>query len=142
MEQPVIMFVGVGGSGKSTTARHLNRRLRELGYDPWLVRFDQFRKHLAPAGVDAFSANPSIKQIIYDRAVEEFNRYLTTGGSLIVDAGLSSERIRLQIKSTIPNLRIVHIYCPLWLAVARDTKRSLRRTCSGPGFLDTKRGFS
>jgi len=128
MLQAAIMLLGVGRTGKSTTAHHLTANLRELGYDPWLVRFDEFRKGFAPPGADPFSADPRIKQFIYSRVIGVFNDHLATGGSLIIDGGLSSERIRQQLKKEVAGLWIVHLYCPLWLAIVRDTKRSLART--------------
>jgi len=51
--------------------------------------------------------------------------YLQEGYNLIIDSGLSVEKIRLQIKNTIPEIRICHIYCPLLVSIYRDTKRSL-----------------
>jgi predicted kinase len=128
MTRLAILLVGVGGVGKSTASQDLDSILREFGYEPWVVRFDRFRKRIAPPGADPFSADPRIKQIIYDRAIEIFNHYLDAGGSLIIDAGLSSERIRRRMKDRIPGLRIVHIHCPLWRAVVRDTRRSLKAT--------------
>lgn len=121
-----ILLLGMGGTGKSTTANELLRRLRTHGRAVEIIRFDELRRKLAPKGVDPFSSDLTIKYSIYDRAAAEFLNVLQLGKSLVIDSGLSVESIRRRLKETIASLRIVHLYCPLPVAVYRDTKRSLR----------------
>jgi adenylylsulfate kinase-like enzyme len=121
-----VLLVGMGGVGKSTTSIHLAELLRLRKIRVELVHFDQLRKKLAPSGVDPFSADLDVKRIIYDRAAQEFNRMLAAHDAVIIDSGLSVERIRCQLKKQVPGLFLVHLTCPLWVAVARDTMRSLQ----------------
>lgn len=126
--QPLaILLCGLGGSGKSTVATHLKERLQTKGLDPILVRFDDLRKELAPPRSDPFSSRPAVKQRIWRRAATHFRLLLSSGRPLIVDSGLSNERIRVQMKRSVPGLRIVYLACPLFVAIIRDTKRSLFR---------------
>src|SRR6266567_3984246 len=89
-----ILLLGIGGTGKSTTATRLHHLLRHLGYTVHLIRFDEVRKQFAPTSSDPFSRDVSIKERIYDRAAVEFERHLNEARSLIIDSGLSREDIR------------------------------------------------
>lgn len=126
MKKPIaILLCGIGGTGKSTTADNLENLLKSREYNVKLIRFDEFRKSLAPQGVDPFTRDVRTKQIIYERAGIDFSRYLNEGYSLVIDSGLSKESIRKQLIESMENLRVVHIYCPLVVAIYRDTVRSL-----------------
>ena len=48
------------------------------------------------------------------------------GRSIIIDSGLSNERIRREMIQNVKNLKIVHVYCPLFVAIYRDTMRSIK----------------
>jgi predicted kinase len=119
-----ILLLGIGGVGKSTAAKEIHRLLSVRGDDVRLVSFDECRKRLAPAGVDPFSSDLSVKRFIYARAAQEFLADLRKGYSLVIDSGLSKESIRVELKCAIQSLRIVHLHCPLVVAVLRDTWRS------------------
>jgi predicted kinase len=120
-----IMLLGIGGVGKSSAAGELHALLLCSGYDAILIRFDELRKELAPVGADPFSDDPEVKRIIYENAARRFAELLAQGKSLVIDCGLSKESIRRQLKSQIPALRIVHLHCPLPIAIYRDCMRSL-----------------
>lgn len=119
-----LLLLGIGGTGKSSIAPHLARFLEERGHKLLLIRFDEFRKGLVPPGIDPFSKDPSVKAEIYRRAAAEFLKFLQQGISLVIDSGLSIERIRRDLKEMVPRLKICHIHCPLVIAIMRDTKRS------------------
>src|SRR3989338_410051 len=126
MNKLAILICGVGGTGKSTTATYLEKCLKKKNYNTKLIRFDEFRKSLAPLGVDPFSKDSAVKNIIYKRAAEEFSNFLDEGLSLIIDSGLSNENIRKKFLISVGSLKIVHLYCPLFVAIYRDTFRSIR----------------
>ena len=119
-----ILLCGRGGSGKSTLATHLVELLQK-DRKCILIRFDEFRKKLTSPGQDPFSPNPQLKFVIYQRAAQEFSQHLNQGHTLVVDSGLSVERIREYLKATLPSLKICHVHCPLPIAIWRDTQRSL-----------------
>ena len=68
-----------------------------------------------------------VRAAIYRNATRYFVDQVNQGRFLVIDSGLSMEAIRRDLKQNIPGLRIIHIQCPLWLAIMRDTVRSLRR---------------
>ena len=57
----------------------------------------------------------------------EFNHLLGEGFTLVIDSGLSVEVIRTMLKAKVPNLKIIHVICPLLVSICRDTWRSLKR---------------
>jgi adenylylsulfate kinase-like enzyme len=124
-ESRAVLLCGIGGVGKSTIANCLVDILQQKGCGVELIRFDALRKELAPPGTDPFSKDEAIKALIYARASEYFRTRLADGITLVIDSGLSNETIRRQLKQAIPRLSIIHVTCPLPLAVYRDTKRSL-----------------
>ena len=60
-----ILILGKGGTGKSSLASVLTQLLIERGFNTKLIRFDELRKTLAPAGADPFAKEREIKNIIY-----------------------------------------------------------------------------
>jgi adenylylsulfate kinase-like enzyme len=122
-----LLLLGKGGTGKSSIAAVLTEKLLEHGYNAKLIHFDTLRKRLSPTGVDPFSEDRAVKKVIYENAAEEFKQQLAEGFTLVIDSGMSVEAIRIMLKETIPQLRIIHVSCPLLVAVWRDTWRSLLR---------------
>ncbi|MBL8178939.1 MAG: AAA family ATPase [Bryobacterales bacterium] len=137
----VIVVLGVGGVGKSTASDRMAAALRARGSAAEVIRFDELRKKLAPPGVDPFSKERWVKEWIYSRATEHFRALAEAGEIPIVDCGLTAEKIRVELKASIPGLRIVHLYCPLALAVWRDTKRSILGTHERGRFLHLRALF-
>jgi adenylylsulfate kinase-like enzyme len=120
-----LLILGRGGTGKSSLASALTQLLVERGHSVKLIRFDELRKTLAPAGADPFSKDREIKKIIYQNAAREFNRLLAEGFTLVIDSGLSVEALRTMLKEKVPNLKIIHVTCPLIVSICRDTWRSM-----------------
>ncbi len=122
-----IMLLGIPGTGKTTIVSHLVEILNKKKRKNMLISFDVFRKKLAPPGVNPFTHDDSIRKMIYEKASQEFSHYLSKGFTLIIDCGLTTESVRKQLKSSVPQMKICHIYCPLIIAMIRETKRSILR---------------
>lgn len=120
-----IMLLGTPGTGKTTIVSHLVEILNKKRRKNMLINFDAFRKTLVPAGVNPFTGDDAIREMIYEKAAHEFSNYLKKGFTLIIDCGLTRERVRKQLKLAIPQLKIFHIYCPLIVSMIRETKRSI-----------------
>ena len=120
-----LLLLGKGGTGKSSISSVLTQLLIERGYNARLIRFDELRKSLTPSGADPFTQDTEVKKVIYENAAKEFLKQLNEGFSLIIDSGLSVEAIRTMLKDKIPQLRIIHVACPLFVSIWRDTWRSL-----------------
>ena len=124
--QPIaIMLTGISGSGKSATADELLPKLEKMGYRARIVHFDELRKSFVPAGVDPYSADEQVRSLIYKNAAALFSLSFADGESLLIDNGISKEPTREWLKKAIPALRLVHIHCPVCVAFARETLRSL-----------------
>jgi len=121
----MIMLTGLGGAGKSTAAACLRSVLCNAGYECELVELDALRKKVAPLGIDPFDGHVEVKRLVYRRIAETLEAIVGTGKSVVVDACISIESIRLDLKRRLPAMRLIHIDCPMWLAILRETERSL-----------------
>ncbi len=122
-----LMVLGTPGTGKTTIVSHIVKILDQKKRKNMLISFDAFRKTLVPPGVNPFTHDENIRKMIYEKAAQEFSRYLREGFTVIIDCGLTRENIRRQLKSVVPQMKICHIHCPLIVAMIRETKRSLLR---------------
>jgi hypothetical protein len=123
----LILMSGLSGSGKTTVARHLARRLGAIH-----IRSDAVRKHLAgipleqAGGAELYTSEMS--QMTYDRLLELGVNLAKRGFPVILDAkydrqGFRTEAIIRAEKHQLP-IRIIHCTAPE--AVLRD--RLLSRT--------------
>ena len=128
-----IVLCGMSGVGKTMVTHRLANILCAQGYRATALHFDILRKKFAPYGTDPFSADLTIKEVIYTRVAEFIQREMYTGETLVLDVGGSYERFRKNLKKAVPELKIIHLHCPLLVAFWRETKRSCRLTPHGRG---------
>lgn len=122
-----ILLCGIGGSGKTTTSLALQQLFHERGASSKVVDFDRLRRKLVPRGCDPYSADLGVKEIIYEKASELLRRQMTHYEYFVVDCGTSSERLRCELRDALGGAFVVHLTCPLPVAILRDTLRSLAR---------------
>jgi hypothetical protein len=126
-EGRLILMSGLSGSGKTTVARHLARRLGAIH-----LRSDAVRKHLAgipleqPGGDELYT--PAMSEKTYKRLLELGIKLASQGFPVILDAkydqqAFREEAIALSQKSQLP-VHIIHCTAPE--EVLRD--RLLSRT--------------
>jgi aminoglycoside phosphotransferase family enzyme/adenylate kinase family enzyme len=123
----VILMSGLSGSGKTTVARHLARRLGAIH-----LRSDAVRKHLAgipleqTGGAEVYTS--AMNQKTYDRLLELGIKLASIGFPVILDAKYDREAFRTEAIAQAQHnqLPVQIIYCTAPEDVLRD--RLLSRT--------------
>jgi uncharacterized protein len=123
----VILMSGLSGSGKTTVARHLARKLGAIQ-----LRSDVVRKHLAgislqeKGGAELYT--PEMNQKTYDRLLELGIKLANQGWTVILDGKYDREAARTNAiaQSRKYQLPVEIIYCQAPDAILRD--RLLSRT--------------
>jgi adenylylsulfate kinase-like enzyme len=126
-QAPVVWITGLSGTGKSTTARALQSVLAAEGCTALLLDGDEFRAAVS----DDLGHSPA------DR--------LTNALRLVRFAGLSSRQgvvtivatmslfapVYRELRSSIPNLRLVYLHSPIDVLARRDPKRLYAEVSAG-----------
>ncbi len=125
----VLWFTGYSGSGKSTIAQHLERRLFEAGCLTMLLDGDTIRHGLC--GDLGFSSDDRTENI---RRVGEVAHLFFESGAIVLCAFISPfERDRARARSLIPDGSFFEIYtkCGLDVCQRRDPKGLYRKALNG-----------
>jgi hypothetical protein len=117
----LILMSGLSGSGKTTVARHLARRLGAIH-----IRSDAVRKHLAgipleqSGGADLYTS--AMSQKTYDRLLELGIMLANQGFAVILDAKYDRQAFRQDAidRANIAQLPVRIIHCTAPEAVLRD----------------------
>jgi len=123
----LILMSGLSGSGKSTIARQLARKLGAIH-----IRSDAVRKHLAGIALtqrgEANLYTAEMSQKTYDRLLELGIMLATQGFPVILDAKYDRQQLRLdaiaQAQSHQLPLQIVHCTAPLEVLRSRLSSRT------------------
>lgn len=100
------------------------------------IIFDKHRPQFAPNGKYAFRDNESRRQT-YVNVARYYGEKIKQGEVLIIDTGARDDFTREPLVA-IPSMHYVYLHCPLWVAIARETKRSItgeNRDLQGAHFL-------
>lgn len=120
-QQPLVLwFTGLSGSGKSTIANLVEKRLFALGYRTFLLDGDNIRHGLAKDL--GFTAADRVENI---RRVGEVAKLMTEAGLIVLTAFISPFRAeRAVVRERLPEGRFVEIFIdtPLAEAERRDVK--------------------
>ncbi len=120
-QQPLVLwFTGLSGSGKSTIANLVEKRLFALGYRTFLLDGDNIRHGLAKDL--GFTAADRVENI---RRVGEVAKLMTEAGLIVLTAFISPFRAeRALVRERLPEGRFVEIFIdtPLAEAERRDVK--------------------
>ena len=125
----VLWFTGLSGSGKSTVARLLERRLWDLGCETFYLDGDNVRHGLN--GDLGFSAADRKENI---RRVGEVARLAFEHGHLVLCTFISPfEADRRAVRSLLPDGRFIEVYvkCDLEVAKRRDPKGLYAKALAG-----------
>ena len=125
----VLWFTGLSGSGKSTIANLVERRLHRMNRHTFLLDGDNVRHGLNKDL--GFTEADRIENI---RRVGEVTRLMTDAGLIVITAFISPFRAeRDMVRAMVPEGEFieVHIDTPLEVAEARDVKGLYKKARSG-----------
>ncbi|MDP3907391.1 sulfate adenylyltransferase subunit CysN [Novosphingobium sp.] len=129
-QQPAVLwFTGLSGSGKSTIANMVEKRLHALGHHTFLLDGDNVRHGLNKDL--GFTESDRIENI---RRVGEVAKLMTDAGLIVLTAFISPFAAeRDMIRSMLPGGEFIEIFVdtPLEVAEARDVKGLYKKARSG-----------
>jgi adenylyl-sulfate kinase len=122
-----VWFTGLPGSGKTTAARMLERRLLDSGFKVEVLDGDIVRTHLSKGlGYTKEDRDENIRRIGF------VCELLSRNGVVAIAAVISPYRAaRDAVRSRIPNFVEIHMDCPLKVLVERDTKGLYKKALAG-----------
>ena len=122
-----IWFTGLSGSGKSTVADILEKRLRDGGAKIEVLDGDVVRTNLSKGlGFSKEDRDTNIKRIGFVCAM------LSRNGVIAIAAAISPYRdIRDGVRAQIENFVEVYAECPLEVLIERDVKGLYKKALSG-----------
>jgi uncharacterized protein len=107
----LIMMAGLSGSGKSTTAKVLARKLQAIH-----LRSDAVRKHLGQIGLMARGGpelySPEMTKKTYARLLEMAQGLVAQGYTVILDAKYDQQALRAPVLAQFPQATILHCDAP------------------------------
>ncbi|MFZ3577473.1 adenylyl-sulfate kinase [Virgibacillus sp. DJP39] len=125
----VIWFTGLSGSGKSTIANLVNKKLFDVQVNTYILDGDNVR-HGLNAGL-GFSADDRTENI---RRVGEVAKLFADSGAIVLTAFISpyqSDRDRVREILTKDEFLEVHVDCPLAACERRDPKGLYKKARNG-----------
>jgi adenylylsulfate kinase len=127
---PVIWLTGLPGSGKTTIAKALYPRLKELGFKAELLDGDSVRKELSPElGFTKQDREIHARRVVY------LSKILSRNGIISIVSLISPYRdFRRYARSEINmsnNFYEVYVKCSLEACIARDPKGLYKKALSG-----------
>ena len=125
----VLWFTGLSGSGKSTIANEVEKRLHAMGKHTFLLDGDNVRHGLNKDL--GFTDTDRIENI---RRIGEVAKLMTDAGLIVLTAFISPFRSERQmVREMMPDGEFIeiHIDTPLDVAEARDVKRLYKKARAG-----------
>jgi adenylyl-sulfate kinase len=122
-----VWFTGMSGSGKTTAASLLERRLRAAGANVEVLDGDVVRTRLCKGlGFSRADRDENVRRIGF------VCELLSRNGVAAVAATISPYRaVRDEIRARIPNFVEVYMECPLEVLIARDVKGLYKKALAG-----------
>ncbi len=114
----VLWFTGLPSSGKSTLARHLEKRFKQAGASVQVLDSDELRNWLTP--------DPDYSEEERDwyyQVIREVARMLSSNGVHVLIAATASKRsYRDAARAMFPHFAEIYVKCPLAVCQKRDPK--------------------
>ncbi|HHC19210.1 MAG TPA: adenylyl-sulfate kinase [Euryarchaeota archaeon] len=114
----VIWLTGPSGAGKTTLARALEKRLKDMGYKVEVLDGDEIRKTLYPNLGFSKEARE-----MHNRIVIHMAKLLSKNGVIVIVSLISPYRsVREYARKEIGKFIEVYLKCPLEVRIQRDPK--------------------
>lgn len=114
----IILLTGLSGAGKSTLSENVKLQLAHTGVDTEIIDGDEYRKHICKdLGFSKADRMENIRRLGFIAS-----KFSARGIVSIISAIGPYDEARRELADTYPNLKIVHIDCPLPQLIERDTK--------------------
>jgi adenylylsulfate kinase len=110
-----VWVTGLPGSGKSTIAKELIKKLKNTEY----LRLDEIRKRY----INEPKFNDEERELVYSKFIDEGISRIHEGKNVVFDATAHKLQWRSQARSRIKNFIEVNVKCPLDVCVERESKR-------------------
>lgn len=130
-----VWITGLPGSGKSTVANQLSRKLKIKNIYTQIVSSDMLRRVITPV--------PTYKEeerdLVYNALVFVSKLLTKNGVNVIIDATGNRRRYRDSARNEIPRFLEAYLRCPLDVCIKRESQR--RETFYAPNEI-YKKGFT
>ncbi|MFP3985369.1 MAG: adenylyl-sulfate kinase [Candidatus Bathyarchaeia archaeon] len=114
-----IWITGLPGSGKSTIADLLLKKLKSLNIHAQIVSIDMLRQYATPEPI----YSEEERAVVYGALVFAAKMLTENGVNTIIDATGNRRRYRDKARKTIICFMEVYLECPLEVCIQRETKR-------------------
>lgn len=122
-----VWITGLPASGKTTVARALKRRLKEMRIDTQILESDVVRKVLTPRP----TYSPEEREFFYSALVYMGVLLVQNGVNVIFDATAHRRRWRRAARGLIERFLQIYIRCPFEICRERDRKGIYRMAETG-----------
>jgi len=119
----IILLTGLSGAGKTTLAGNVKIQLDALGIDVEIIDGDEYRSKICKDL--SFSKADRMENI--RRLGFIASKFSQRGIVTIVSAINPYDEIRQELAALYPNVKIVHVDCPVQKLIYRDTKGLYKR---------------
>ncbi len=125
----LIWFTGLSGSGKSSIAREVEKRLSKMGSKPYVLDGDILRRGISSdLGFSIKDRNEQVR-----RAGEIAKMHVDAGVMVLVALISPISKSRDKVRSMFSNQEFIEVYCrsPLSECIRRDVKGLYEKAISG-----------
>jgi len=114
-----VWITGLPGSGKSSIAKELQRRLFRFGVKSRILSSDELRKRITPAP----KYTEEERDFVYETLASTARNLTDEGINVIIDATGNRRRYRETPRREISRFAEIYVKCPLELCIEREKRR-------------------